>query len=133
MSSPEAWRWLELSTEDLTVASLVLSQGILRQTCFHAQQAVEKALKGLLVAQSGTHPKSHSLEQLLLMPEVSDEERQAWRAACRRLDEYYLPTRYADALPPGATGEPTRDEAVRALADAKGIVEAIREKLRGAT
>ena len=29
---------------------------------FHAQQAVEKALKGLLDARLGTHPKSHSLE-----------------------------------------------------------------------
>lgn len=131
MSSPEAGRWLEFASEDLTVADLVLSQSIFRQACFHAQQAVEKALKGLLVVRSGTYPKSHSLEQLLLMNGVSDEERQAWRAACRRLDEYYLPTRYADALPPGATGEPTSEEAGRALADASAIVQAIRERVGG--
>jgi len=132
VSTPEAQRWLEFATEDLAVGDLALSQSILRQACFHAQQAVEKALKGLLVARSGTYPKSHSLEQLLLMPGVSEDERQRWQMACRRLDEYYLPARYADALPPGAMAEPTRDEAGRALGDAKAIVEAVRERMGGA-
>jgi HEPN domain-containing protein len=44
-------RWLAFAQEDLRVAELVWKQAIYNQVCFHAQQCVEKALKGLLVAQ----------------------------------------------------------------------------------
>ena len=120
--------WFEAAGVDLRAAAVLLGEGIFPLVCFHAQQAVEKALKGLLVERSGTHPKGHSLEQLLLMPEVSDEERGRWRAESRRLDEYYLPTRYPDAMPPGAAGGPAREHAETALADATRIVQEIRAR-----
>ena len=44
-------RWLYFAYEDLRVAELVWGQAIYNQVCFHAQQCIEKALKGLLVAQ----------------------------------------------------------------------------------
>jgi len=110
------------------MAELAVSRSICRQACFHAQQAVEKALKAFLVARVGTHPKSHSLEQLLLF-DRSDELR-TWRAQCRRLDQYYLPTRYADAVPESSGAEPGPDEAAQAIQDAKAIVTDIRRRLR---
>ena len=49
MSAGEPALWLRLADEDLAMAQLALDQGIYRQTCFHAQQAAEKALKALLL------------------------------------------------------------------------------------
>ncbi len=129
---PEAERWLELANEDIEMAEYALSRSIFRQTCFHAQQAVEKALKGLLDTRLGTHPKSHSLEQMLLYDAGIRTELRKWRTPCRNLDRFYIPTRYADALPGLLpAGEPTKADAQNALNDAKAIVTEIREKIGG--
>ena len=130
MTVSEAARWLALADEDIVMADYAFSQRIFRQTCFHSQQAVEKALKGLLVARLGTHPKSHSLEQMLLYnPAIRDELRR-WQKACRNLDRFYTPTRYADALPGLLPdGEPTDADAQNALQDAKAMLVEIRAKI----
>ena len=127
---PEPGRWLELAHEDIEMAEFALSQGIFRQVCFHAQQAAEKALKGILDFRIGTHPKSHVLEQLLLFDPDLHSELQDWQARCRDLDLFYIPTRYADA-PPGllAAGEPTREQAELALRNARELVAVVREKI----
>ena len=39
-------RWLAFAREDLRMAELALSESIFNQVCFHAQQCVEKAIKG---------------------------------------------------------------------------------------
>jgi HEPN domain-containing protein len=120
-------RWLSLAEEDLTMAAPALRQGIYRQVCFHAQQAGEKALKAFLLNRRGTYPKSHSLGQLLLS-DVSNDLLE-WRDACQRLDLYYLPTRYADALPEGAEEDVTEEEAQAALGDARDVVADIRRRI----
>lgn len=121
-----------LADEDIVMAELALSRGIARQACFHSQQAVEKALKGLLVARVGTHPKSHSLEQMLIYNSSVHQELRNWQAACRRLDLYYIPTRYADALPGLLPdGEPSETDAEGAVRDAKAIVGEIRQGIGG--
>jgi HEPN domain-containing protein len=128
--NPKAERWLELANEDIEMADYAFSRRIFRQTCFHAQQAVEKALKGLLDARLGTHPKSHSLEQMLLYDAGIHTELRKWRTPCRNLDRFYIPTRYADALPGLLpAGEPTETDAQDALNDAKAIVTEIRKKI----
>ncbi|MBI4483042.1 MAG: HEPN domain-containing protein [Acidobacteria bacterium] len=128
----EAQRWLEFAREDIQMADWALSQDIYRQTCFHSQKAVEKALKGLLVARKGTYPKSHSLEALLLAYPDLDSELLPWSDRCRNLDRFYIPTRYPDALPGSLpTGEPTQKDAQEALQDAKALVNEIQQKLVG--
>lgn len=79
------------------------------------------------MARSGSYPKSHSLEQLLLMGAVSEDERRAWRVRCQRLDEFYVVFRYPDAVPEDSMREPTPDDAREALAAAKAIVSAVRD------
>ena len=81
------------------------------------------------MARSGSYPKSHSLEQLILMGGVREDERQAWRTACQRLDDFYLPFRYPDATPAGSMNEPTHEDASAALAAAKKIVTEIRRSV----
>jgi len=41
----DAQRWLTFAEQDLRMAELALSAAIFNQTCFHAQQCVEKCLK----------------------------------------------------------------------------------------
>ena len=122
MSASAAERWLVLAREDLAMAEHAVSIGIFRQACFHAQQAAEKALKGFL--------KSHSLAQLLYFEGQVHDELREWLDRLRRLDGFYLATRYADAIPLEA-GEPTFDEARVSLDDAKAIVAEVTAKIGG--
>lgn len=58
--------WLLHAESDLKLARLGYHQGVLaEQVCFHAQQAVEKAFKAVLVAASVDFPFTHDLEELL--------------------------------------------------------------------
>jgi HEPN domain-containing protein len=90
-------RWLAFAREDLRVAELALAEGIFNQVCFHAQQCVEKAIKGWLVQQGRIPPRTHRMADLLalLPPELLGE----LNDALRLLDRFYIPTRYPDALP----------------------------------
>ncbi|MCI0396260.1 MAG: HEPN domain-containing protein [Chloroflexi bacterium] len=104
-----AKRWLIFAQEDLQVAEIIFVEGLYNQVCFHAQQCVEKLLKGLIVHQGIVPPRTHSITDLLgLLPHD-------WfvhvQADLIDLDDYYIPTRYPDALPgtlpeglPGRTG-----------------------------
>ena len=52
-------RWLAFAREDLRMAELALAENILNQVCFHAQQCVEKAIKGWLEQQGQSPPRTH--------------------------------------------------------------------------
>ena len=59
--------WLRHAYSDLESArARKLSDNILvEELCFHAQQAVEKSLKGMLVAKGIPFPKTHNIRTLL--------------------------------------------------------------------
>ena len=59
----EALRWLAYAAEDQRVAHFIAAEeGLLGGTAFHVQQATEKVLKALLVAQQYTH-RSTALDE----------------------------------------------------------------------
>lgn len=121
-------RWLAFAQEDLRVAELVWEQEIYNQVCFHAQQCVEKALKGLLTAQGKLPPRTHAITDLLgLLPQAWFAEQ---REALMALDDFYIPTRYPDALP-GALpdGLPGKEQAKEALTTAQDVWGAIQKQL----
>ena len=60
----QAMRWFNTARGDLDTARALLGLKRYAPACFHAQQAAEKAFKGLLVA-TGRLPKTHSIAQLL--------------------------------------------------------------------
>jgi len=129
VSASEPALWLQLADEDLAMARLALDQGIYRQTCFHAQQAAEKALKALLLVRQGTYPRTHSLEDLLVYD--TSGELSEWEESCRRLSQFYLTTRYVDALPGGVMDEISGEDARASLADATNIVTSVRGRVTG--
>jgi len=117
-----AERWLSFAHDDLRVAMLVLSEGIYHQACFHSQQCVEKALKGVLVHLEGRAPRTHAITELVgLLPAdfVAD-----LASELGELDDYYIPTRYPDALPGMLPeGLPGRSEAEQTVALAGSVLE----------
>jgi len=68
--------WLEKAQRDLYVAlrELSSSKPLTDITCFHAQQAAEKYLKAYLVWVEIDFPKTHVLEQLVLLAGQKDPE-----------------------------------------------------------
>ena len=58
--------WLRHARSDLALCRVPKTKAILRQhLCFHAQQAAEKALKAVLVANGVDFPKTHDLAFLM--------------------------------------------------------------------
>lgn len=78
-------------------------------------------------------PKGHSLEQLLYFSPQVHEELKDCRNRLRDPDQFYLPTRYADAVPDLLAAEPSATEARASIADAKALVSRIRDLIGGAS
>jgi HEPN domain-containing protein len=117
-------RWIVFARQDLRMAELALAEGIFNQVCFHAQQCVEKAIKGWLEQRGQVPPRTHRMADLLallppdLMGELSD--------AIRLLDRFYIPTRYPDALPGmPPDGMPRQRDAEEALDVARSTLQRV--------
>ncbi|MGD0113502.1 MAG: HEPN domain-containing protein [Armatimonadota bacterium] len=112
--SPEDW--LRYARSDLAVAGQVRLDDVLAETlCFHAQQAVEKSIKAVLVSVGVEFPKTHNIEHLVdMLP-----------AAVRRCPELQAVgwlTVYATILRyPGAQGTAS----VEKLREAVRLAEAV--------
>jgi HEPN domain-containing protein len=67
MSGGDAADWLRHAEADLRYARLGRNEPgmLLNLAAFHAQQSIEKALKGLLVSDQVDFPRTHDLEELL--------------------------------------------------------------------
>ena len=120
----EAKRWLVQARSDLGFAEVGVREGYHAQACFMCQQAAEKALKALHYLGGERLVIGHSLLELLRAlltrhPALADLEE-----AARRLDQYYVPTRYPNGLPGGTPADVfSKAQATEALAQAKRFVE----------
>ncbi|MBI2924943.1 MAG: HEPN domain-containing protein, partial [Verrucomicrobia bacterium] len=57
--------WLNRARSDLAIARTSIPGAYLEDLCYHAQQAVEKALKALLLQRVGRFPYVHDLAALV--------------------------------------------------------------------
>ena len=65
--------WFRKADSDLSAAEQILGgEGPYDTACFHAQQAVEKLLKGLLAFLEQAIPRTHDLEELARLCETLD-------------------------------------------------------------
>lgn len=121
-----ALRWLEKADHDLITArqTLLLPNGPTDTVCFHAQQASEKALKALLTFHLVLFPKVHELVLLLDMAVVHLPDLEAFRESLAEMSNYAVEVRYPDDR-----FDPSREEAVQALAIAEEIVTKVRQKI----
>jgi HEPN domain-containing protein len=121
-----AQRWLGRADHDIITAqqTLLLLDGPTDTPCFHAQQAIEKALKALLTANQIAFPRTHDLLRVLdltlaLMPDLD-----LYREQFADMETYAVDMRYPDL-----GFDPSREEALAALSLAQEVVSKIRVNL----
>jgi HEPN domain-containing protein len=117
----EARGWFRKAESDLRTIDLVMpaEDPPLDTVCFHAQQAAEKYLKGLLTFLGAPFPKSHDLEELLaLLP--ADRPLALDLPALAELSHLAVAPRY-----PGWDEPVERETAERAIATARSVKAAV--------
>ena len=123
----EAMRWTLQAEYDLSIAELVLRENHYSHVCFMSHQAAEKALKSVAYGRGDRFVIGHSLQELLNGLVGTHEDLESLREAACRLDQYYVATRYPDALPGGLPFETySRGQAEEAVAMASEIVTSAR-------
>lgn len=126
----EAQRWLAQARHDVDAATLNAQEGYAALACFLAQQAAEKALKAYLYGQGERAVVGHATYLLLKQCRDYDVSFEALQDTCRRLDQYYIPTRYPNGLPGGIPHEVyTSGQAWEAIAGARGILDQVGRSL----
>ena len=91
--------WFRQAERDLEQAVASSRDGLHEWACFAAQQAAEKAAKALHLAK-GQEAWGHVVARLLTQLPVAVPPDLIEKA--RVLDNYYVPTRYANGHPEGA-------------------------------
>ncbi|MCS6831558.1 MAG: HEPN domain-containing protein [bacterium] len=121
--------WLKQAHAEYAAAQSLYEDGHWAWCCFTCQQAAEKALKAVL-EHFGDPQTGHNLNHLLQAAEEYARSTDAIRAACRRLNRLYIPTRYPDAFPEGAPAEQyVQMDAQEALNDADTVLRYAREAI----
>lgn len=115
----DATRWLEFAQRDLRAAEVLTDEALYAHACFHCQQSVEKALKTILAYYERKIPKIHSIAALA--QEVSDVWTYHSPDDLQIFDDFYIPTRYPDALPGSLP------DALSGVEDAKQALEIARD------
>ena len=124
----EAHRWLSQARHDIDAAALNAREGYAAWACFLAQQAAEKALKAYLYAQGERVVIGHATHLLLKRCQQYDACFESLQDSCRRLDQYYISTRYPNGLPGGIPHEVyTREQAQEAIAGAQRVFNQVEQ------
>jgi HEPN domain-containing protein len=102
MNDKEEWmmEWFRKGDRDLRAAKIILysEDPLPDMVCFHAQQCVEKYLKGFLSFHGIEFPKTHDLLELLVeYCGQTDSSFVKWEKHCERLTEYAIEARYPDS------------------------------------
>ena len=90
----EIERWLKKSKRDLDNSGFNLKNKRYEESCFFAQQSVEKALKTVLLKKNGKIIKIHDLNILAKKVDLPENLRES----CKELTMVYIQVRYPDAL-----------------------------------
>lgn len=110
--------WLRRAKSNLAKAQHAkLDEVLWEDLCFDAQQAVEKALKGVLVACQIDFPKTHDIAEILVLLDQSSEQVPEEFCQADSLTQYAVETRY-----PGAAEPVTEEEYHEAVALAERVV-----------
>ena len=100
-----------------------------------SQQAAEKALKGLIYFREGRGAITHQFSGtsgLIQVTVKTDPSFEKYYVDAGMLDQYYIPTRYPDAIPSGAPYEMyQKSQTDEALQKAEQIVEHVKSVIEG--
>jgi HEPN domain-containing protein len=121
----EARRWFLQANDDLKFVNWIRKEGVFfDKGCFISQQAGEKILKACLYATGKRLVIGHSLMEMALDLEKKDNTFRDIRNQAKRLDRFYIPTRYPNGLPGGSPFLVySADDLAEACKDLKKVVE----------
>ena len=121
-----AREWLERAGENLATAEVVLASSSLapRIAAWHAQQAVEKAIKAVLVVDQIEFPFTHDLAALHAL--LQRRLRAVAGSDLASLSRYAVEARY-----PGPWPDTEPDDAQAAVIVARAVVDEIGERFEG--
>ncbi|MDW8326391.1 MAG: HEPN domain-containing protein [Anaerolineales bacterium] len=124
-----SWDWLRQAQRDLEQAEDSRQAGRHEWACFAAQQAAEKAVKALHLF-CKQEAWGHVIARLLTELPASVQVPDGLVDKARVLDNFYLPTRYANGHPEGAPFEHYGPlQSAEALTYAREIVEFVRAQM----
>ena len=127
----EAERWLAQARSELAFARVGVRERFYAQACFHCQQAAELALKAIHYLGGARLVVGHSLVELLAPLAEKHAPFGPLRSAAARLDQFYIPTRYPNALPGGVPAEVfTEEQAAEATKLAAEFIDRAAEMIR---
>lgn len=97
--SPVVKRWVEQARYDLDTARAMSDSGRHLYVLFCCQQAVEKALKAIIIGRTGNlAPRLHNLPKLAEIADIKmDPNRESLLG---ELSAYYVQTRYPEEIAP---------------------------------
>jgi HEPN domain-containing protein len=119
----EARRWWAQAEDDASfVRDLAREARYFDKACFIAQQAAEKAVQACVYATGRREVFGHAVLEFTHDLAAMDPAFKELASAAARLDRYYIPTRYPNALPGGA---PFQSYTAGDLAAARGDMETV--------
>lgn len=128
----ESLRWLTQAKDEFQDADDLRKRNRFYLALFHFQQAAEKALKAYLYLKVKSIEVfyTHSIDDLLEMTKDIDPDFKEV-AQAKKLDKYYVPTRYPNGLPGGIPSRYFDDpkEAEEAMELAKSLIGLVEKKI----
>ncbi len=117
--------WLSHARSDLALAEISPPENVMLEgLCFHAQQAVEKAIKALLISYNLEFPRTHNIGALLdLLPDTVLVPSEVEESVS--LTAYAVMTRY-----PGDTEPVDTDEYIEAIRLANAVLKWVQQLLQ---
>ena len=117
-------RWQSHAKSTLRSAQIDKSSGFYNWACFKAQQAAEYMAKALLRGM-GIESYGHSVSQLLKNAEFNEKVLNL----AKKIDKYYIPTRYTDAWSEGLPEDYyTLEDAEDAIMCAESVMIEVEER-----
>jgi HEPN domain-containing protein len=93
-----ALRWLRQAEADLKQAARLLEEEVFSYSCFFAEQSSQKSCKAVLLFDGARVIAIHSVAELLRRLSEKRAEFQDLQREGAILDQYYLTSRYPDAV-----------------------------------
>lgn len=130
----EAKRWFKTAEDDFDSAKILKENGKFAHSCFHFQQAAEKAVKSVWYFLDAD-PWGHSVKMLIdgleqINLEYYEQMKDSERVG-RILDRFYIPTRYPNGLPDITPNEAfSQEDAQVCLEYAEEIIDRVRVLLK---
>jgi len=120
----ETTMWLRYAEENLRSARILLDSGLYNPCLQNSQQAVEKALKAVLIEKESPLRKTRSISELAKMLEEIKFDADLDENACDLLDAVYLPSKYplGSALP---HFEPNKELCQKCIAIAERVLKSL--------